>query len=92
MGARPPVSHRRGATWRTPGSSPLMICGSSEVTVELHQFVSAGQRLFEADSLSAAEVEARIPISAMRRLVGAVAPARIPEGALDIDERIDLGD
>ena len=61
-----------------------------EVTVELHQFVGAGQRLFEADSLSAAEVEARIPISAMRRLLGAVAPARIPEGALDIDERIDL--
>ena len=62
-----------------------------EVAVELHQFVSAGQRLFEADSLAAAEVEAHIPFTAMRRLLGSVAPAELPPGALDLGERLDLG-
>jgi RND family efflux transporter MFP subunit len=61
-----------------------------EVRVELHQFVSAGQQLFQADSLAAAEVEARIPISMMRRLFGSLALADSPEGALDLSERINL--
>jgi RND family efflux transporter MFP subunit len=61
-----------------------------EVEVERHQFVGAGQRLFEADSLAAAEVEARIPFAMMRRLLGSVAPEEIPVEALDLSERIDL--
>ncbi|SFU51846.1 efflux RND transporter periplasmic adaptor subunit [Halomonas korlensis] len=61
-----------------------------EVAVERHQFVGVGQRLFEADSLEAAEVEAHIPIAMMRRLLGAIAPAEIPVGALDLSERLDL--
>ncbi|MGL6212931.1 efflux RND transporter periplasmic adaptor subunit, partial [Billgrantia desiderata] len=61
-----------------------------EVEVELHQFVSVGQRLFEADSLAAAEVEARLPFSMVRRLLGSVAPAELPPGSLDLSERIDL--
>jgi RND family efflux transporter MFP subunit len=62
----------------------------AEVEVELHQFVGVGQRLFEADSLAAAEVEARIPFSMMRRLLGSVAPAELLPGTLDLSERIDL--
>ncbi|AXY41699.1 efflux RND transporter periplasmic adaptor subunit [Halomonas sp. JS92-SW72] len=62
----------------------------AEVAVERHQFVSVGQRLFEADSLAAAEVEARIPFTAMRRLLGSVAPAELPPSTLDLGERIDL--
>jgi RND family efflux transporter MFP subunit len=61
-----------------------------EVEVELHQFIGTGQRLFQADSLAAAEVEAHIPIAMMRRLLGSVAPAEIPPGALDLSERIDF--
>ncbi len=62
-----------------------------EVAVERHQFVAVGQRLFEADSLAAAEVEARVPFSMMRRLLGAVAPDDLPLGTLSLSERIDLG-
>ncbi|MFW3615196.1 efflux RND transporter periplasmic adaptor subunit [Billgrantia antri] len=61
-----------------------------EVEVELHQFVGVGQRLFEADSLAAAEVEARLPFSMVRRLLGSVAPAELEPGSLDLSERIDL--
>lgn len=61
-----------------------------EVDVELHQFVGAGQRLFEADSLAAAEVEARLPFSMVRRLLGSVAPVELEPGTLDLSERIDL--
>ncbi|MCC5858217.1 MAG: hypothetical protein JJT90_08690 [Ectothiorhodospiraceae bacterium] len=61
-----------------------------EVDVELHQFVGVGQRLFEADSLAAAEVEARLPFSMVRRLLGNVAPTDLKPGTLDLSERIDL--
>ncbi|NNN62270.1 efflux RND transporter periplasmic adaptor subunit [Vibrio sp. A11] len=61
-----------------------------EIDVELHYFVGAGQRLFEADSLTAAEVEARIPFSMVRRLLGSVAPVELKPGTLDLSERIDL--
>ncbi len=62
----------------------------SEVEVELHQFVGVGQTLFQADNLSAAEVEAHVPVSMMRRLVGGIAPADPPNEALDLSERIDF--
>ncbi|KKO44375.1 heavy metal transporter [Arsukibacterium ikkense] len=58
------------------------------VDVELHQFVGTGQYLFQADNVDAAEVEARIPFSMMRRLLGNVANP-LP-GAKDISERMDL--
>ncbi|MDI5935236.1 efflux RND transporter periplasmic adaptor subunit [Halomonas kalidii] len=61
-----------------------------EVEVEMHQFVGVGQRLFEADSLAAAEVEAHVPFAMMRRLLGGVVPAELPEDVLDRAERLDL--
>lgn len=41
----------------------------STVNTELEQFVNIGQQLFEAENLSAVEVEARIPFSMLRRLL-----------------------
>jgi multidrug efflux pump subunit AcrA (membrane-fusion protein) len=67
----------------------------SEVEVELHQYIAPGQRLFSADSLAAAEVEAQIPLGMLRRLLGSVATATaapnapIPE-AQRLDERMDF--
>ncbi len=61
-----------------------------EVNVERHQFAGVGQRLFDADSLAAAEVEARIPLAMLRRLLGSVAPEAVPVEALDINERVEL--
>lgn len=63
-----------------------------EVEVEMHQFVGAGQRLFQADSLAAAEVEARVPFAQMRRLLGGVSFPELPEGALDLGERLDFSE
>ncbi len=37
----------------------------NEVDVDLHQFVSVGQSLFQADNLAAAEVEVHVPVSMM---------------------------
>lgn len=67
-----------------------------EVEVERHQYVASGQRLFQAESLEAAEVEAHIPIGMMRRLLAAVMPeastgtAPDPAKGLDLAERLDL--
>jgi len=73
----------------------------SEVEVELHQYIAAGQQLFSADSLAAAEVEAQIPLGMLRRLLGSVATvaatpngpnapnAPIPE-TRRLDERMDF--
>jgi RND family efflux transporter MFP subunit len=61
-----------------------------EVEVEMHQHVGVGQRLFQADSIEAAEVEAQIPLNMLRRLMAAVPhPARRDE-ALDISEWMDF--
>lgn len=60
------------------------------VEVELHQFVGTGQRLFQAESLAAAEVEAHIPIAMMRRLLGAILPDEPFGQGLDLDERLDF--
>ncbi|TFH87677.1 efflux RND transporter periplasmic adaptor subunit [Billgrantia azerbaijanica] len=59
------------------------------VEVERHQFAAVGQRLFTADSIEAAEVEAHFPIAMLRRLLGGV-PSADGDG-LDITERLDLG-
>lgn len=61
-----------------------------EVDAELHQFVGAGQWLFEADSLAAAEVEVRLPFSMVRRLLSSVAPTQSKPDTLDISERFDF--
>ncbi|WP_104203366.1 efflux RND transporter periplasmic adaptor subunit [Billgrantia saliphila] len=63
-----------------------------EVAVERHQFVTTGQRLFEADSLAAAEVEAHIPLAMMRRLLAGVVPDEPPRSALELSERLELAD
>ncbi|MDR9439529.1 MAG: efflux transporter periplasmic adaptor subunit, partial [Halomonas sp.] len=60
------------------------------VEVERHQFVGTGQRLFQAESLAAAEVEAHIPIAMMRRLLGAILPDEPFGQGLDLDERLDF--
>ncbi len=62
----------------------------AEVEVELHQFVGTGQRLFQAESLAAAEVEAHIPIAMMRRLMAAILPDDPVGQGLDLDERLDF--
>ncbi len=63
-----------------------------EVSVEMHQFVASGQRLFLAESLAAAEVEAHIPIAMMRRLLAAVMPEAPLGEALDLTEGLDLAE
>jgi multidrug efflux pump subunit AcrA (membrane-fusion protein) len=61
-----------------------------EVEVERHQHVVAGQRLFQADSIEAAEIEAHVPLGMLRRLMGAVRFSEGREDALDIAERLDF--
>lgn len=58
------------------------------VEVQLHQFVAVGQRLFQADNISTAEVEARIPFSQLSRLLGNVSSKS--RDAITIAERLDL--
>lgn len=61
-----------------------------DIHVELHQHAAQGQQLFQADSLLAAEVEARIPMSSLRRLLASVIVPDPPDNALDLGERVDL--
>lgn len=61
-----------------------------EVEIELHQFATAGQRLFRADSIAQAEIETHIPLPVLRRLMGSVLYTAPPADALDISERVDL--
>lgn len=64
----------------------------AEVEVERHQFVNVAQRLFQADSLAAAEVEAHIPLAMMRRLLAGVVPDEPPRSALELSKRLKLAD
>ncbi len=43
-----------------------------DVHVEQHDHVGAGQQLFQADSIAAAEVVAHVPVDMLRRLVGSL--------------------
>ncbi|WP_421621465.1 efflux RND transporter periplasmic adaptor subunit [Alkalilimnicola ehrlichii] len=45
-----------------------------DVEVERHQHVNAGQRLFRADNIAAAELTAHVPVKQMRRLLGGDTP------------------
>lgn len=62
-----------------------------EVEIELHQHAAAGQRLFRADSIEAAEIEAHVPLDTARRLMGSVLRPSAPDDSFDIAERLDLG-
>lgn len=62
----------------------------AKVSVDLHQFVNVGQSLYEADNLDAAEIEAHIPVSMMRRLAAVLAPDEPSPGVLDLGGRLDL--
>ncbi len=61
-----------------------------EVEVALHHQVSAGQHLFQADSIEAAEIEAHIPLTMLRRLMSVVPHPQRIEDALDIGELFDF--
>lgn len=61
-----------------------------QVDIELHQHAAAGQRLFRADSIEAAEIETHIPLPMMRRLMGSVRNTVPPSGALDISDLVDF--
>lgn len=61
-----------------------------EVEIELHQYAAAGQRLFSAYSIAAAEVEAHVPLPMLRRLIGGALRADPPPDALDIGARLDF--
>ncbi len=61
-----------------------------DVQVELHQNANAGQLLFRADSIEAAEIEAHIPFTMLRRLMGSVAREQVPSDALDLGEHLDF--
>ncbi|HKL52464.1 MAG TPA: efflux RND transporter periplasmic adaptor subunit [Wenzhouxiangellaceae bacterium] len=63
----------------------------NEVDIELHQQVTAGQKLFRGDSIEAAEIEAHIPLPMLRRLMGSVLRADAAESeVMDISERLDF--
>lgn len=61
------------------------------VNVELHQQVTAGQKLFRGDSIATAEIEAHIPLAMLRRLMGSIVrpDAALSEG-MDIGERLNF--
>jgi len=52
--------------------------------------IGIGQRLFEADGIDTAEVEAQVPLPMLRRLMALVRHPQGAEAALDIGERLDL--
>lgn len=58
----------------------------SEVHVEHHQFVSAGQSLVAADDIDQAEITAQIPVNSFRRLLSG-ATANGPLTISDLSER-----
>lgn len=61
-----------------------------EVEIELHQYATAGQRLFRADGIAQAEIETHISLPMLRRLMGSVLYIAPPADALDISERVDF--
>jgi len=63
-----------------------------EVQVELHQNANAGQLLFRADSIEAAEIEAHIPFTMLRRLMGSVVRDQAASDALDLGEHLDFSE
>lgn len=62
----------------------------ASVDIDLHQHAAVGQRLFRADSIEAAEIEAHIPFAMMRRLMAGVLDEASPASAMEISERLDF--
>ncbi|WP_227370085.1 efflux RND transporter periplasmic adaptor subunit [Halomonas sp. M20] len=60
------------------------------VEAELHQYINAGQRLFSADGIEAAEVVAQVPMDMLRRLLGTQIVRDADDETLDIAQRMDL--
>lgn len=60
------------------------------VEAELHQYVSSGQRLFQADGIASAEIVAQIPVAMLRRLMQAATHADAKLDALDLADRLDF--
>ncbi|QEA40584.1 efflux RND transporter periplasmic adaptor subunit [Pistricoccus aurantiacus] len=61
-----------------------------EVEAELHQYINAGQRLFSADGIEAAEVVAQVPMDMLRRLLGTQTVRDADDETLDIAQRLDF--
>ncbi|WNK20319.1 efflux transporter periplasmic adaptor subunit [Halomonas piscis] len=61
-----------------------------EVEAELHQYINAGQRLFRAEGIEAAEVVAQMPMDMLRRLLGTQTVRDAEDGVLDIAQRLDF--
>jgi RND family efflux transporter MFP subunit len=61
-----------------------------EVDIDLHQHAAVGRRLFQADSIEAAEIETHIPLPMLRRLMGSVVRPEPSVDALDIGELLDF--
>ena len=63
----------------------------SHIDVEKHQYVTSGQKLFVADNIAKAEVEAQIPLTDLRRLMAVTSmPANSSHTNLDISERFNF--
>lgn len=60
------------------------------VEAELHQYVSSGQRLFQADGIASAEIVAQIPVAMLRRLMQAATHTDAKLDALDLADRLDF--
>lgn len=61
-----------------------------EVEAERYQYVSAGQRLFRAEGIEAAEVVAQVPMNMLRRLLGTQTVRDAHDEVLDIAQRVDF--
>lgn len=61
-----------------------------DVEAELHQYVNAGQRLFQADGIATAEIVAQIPLTMLRRLMKAATHSDANVDALDLGDRLDF--
>jgi RND family efflux transporter MFP subunit len=62
----------------------------AQVDVALHQNVAAGQRLFQADSIEAVEIETQVPLAMLRRLMAAVPQHVRPPDPFDLGEFFDF--
>lgn len=60
------------------------------VEAELHQYVNAGQRLFQADGIASAEIVAQIPLKMLLRLMKAPKQSSVKADALDLGDRLDF--
>lgn len=60
------------------------------IEAELHQYINAGKRLFQADGIASAEITAQIPLAKLRRLVKTPESFKEEKLGLDISDSIDF--